>query len=84
MIASQYVCAPDAHAFAQLHEKDTRHVAYIKTQVHVRGTRRFVYAKTWHQVVASSDRQRVARVKPYLQNQIKKQEPIFFATRTKW
>ena len=69
MTASQYVCAPDAHAFAQLHEKETRRV---------------VYAKAWHFVVASSDRQRVARVKPYLQNEMKKQEPIFFATRTKW
>lgn len=84
MTASQYVCAPDAHAFAQLHEKETRDVAYIKTQVHVRETRHVVYAKTWHHVVAGSHRQRVARVKPYWQNQIKTQEPMFFATRTKW
>ena len=31
MIASQYVCAPDAHAFAQLHEKETRRVVYAKS-----------------------------------------------------
>ena len=69
MIASQYVCAPVADTFAQLHEKETRRV---------------LSAKASPFVVARSDRLRVPRVKPYLQNEMKRQEPIFFATRTKW
>jgi len=68
MVASQYVCAPDAHSFAQLHVRETRHV----------------YIKARHRLVASNDRQRVTRVKPYVQKRAKKQEPVFFATRTKW
>jgi rare lipoprotein A (peptidoglycan hydrolase) len=69
MTASQYVCTPDTHAFAQLDEKKTRHVEYIKTR---------------RRLVANNDRQRVARLKPHLQKQVKKQESIFFVTRTKW
>jgi rare lipoprotein A (peptidoglycan hydrolase) len=68
MVASQYVCAPDAHSFAQLHVGETRHVVYIKAR---------------HRLVASNDRQRVTRVKPYVQKRAKKQEPVFFVTRTK-
>ncbi len=53
MVASQYVCAPDAHSFAQMHEKETRRVVYIKTPVHVRDARHVVFTKTRHHVVAS-------------------------------
>ncbi len=84
MIASQYVCAPDAQPSAQPRDTETRHFASIKTQVHAQETRRVVYAKTRHHVVASSDRRRVARVRPDLQKQVKTQEPIFFAARSKW
>ncbi|MGO9698746.1 MAG: RlpA-like double-psi beta-barrel domain-containing protein [Xanthobacteraceae bacterium] len=69
MVASQYVCAPDAHSVAQLHVREARHVVYIKTR---------------HRLVASNDLQRVTRVKPSVQKQAKKRKPVFFATRTKW
>ena len=68
MVASQFVCAPDAHSFAQVHIKETRRVVYVKGG---------------HRLVASNHRQRAARLKD-LERHAKKQEPIFFAGPTKW
>jgi len=69
MVVSQYVCAPAAHSFAQLHAKERRRIVKINNR---------------HRLVATRDRERLARVRPHLQKQVERRVPIFFATRARW
>jgi len=69
MLASQYVCAPDAHSLVQPHSKERQRIVKINNR---------------HRLVATNDRQRLARVRPHLQKQVERRVPIFFATRARW